>query len=416
VPSSPAHDRPSRSSLPAAGVRDFRRLLDLALSQTDGQGRKWADARWGCYAFFDYEGEPIYVGQTNEQLRTRVRRHLTNQRTDAVAMRILDVFEVAEMELWPIWDYEAIASRTHPQWPAAQGHLDAVEYSAYLKAIAESRFKAILNEKIPPVTPTVPLPASQRFSLISDETREERGHPDVRIARRAETISRLAAVAHERGEVSDGLRRVLVIQAVRLAYLAAVRLAYVEGRPEPDPSAIDIEGLVGSVLREHGEPAETPLPAALARDPGQSAERSPDGALPWATWLRTPGRPLRPCGGQCGPTAAGIPNRKSPCAARFMRAACGTGCARGRSQTCAAALTWCSAGPAWPWRCAAASGMGAPSITEPPRRTPATGLRKWSGISGGTGNSPASSVTPAGSLRSCGSMKTPLKPAHVSQQ
>jgi hypothetical protein len=225
----------------------------VALSETDTQGRKWADARWGCYAFYDYEGEPIYVGQTNEQLRVRVRRHLTNQRTDAVAMRILDVFEVAEMELWPLWQYEHVQART-PDWDEAQDHLDAVEFTAYLEAIRESRFKAILNEKIPPVSAIVDLPSSRRFQLISEDTRRERGHPDVRIARRAETISRLAAVAHERGEVSDGLRRVLVIQAVRLAYLAAVRLSYVEGRPEPDPAAIDIEGLVGSVLHEHGIP------------------------------------------------------------------------------------------------------------------------------------------------------------------
>lgn len=48
--------------------------------------------KYGVYAFFDYDGEPIYVGQTNERLRTRVRRHITNQRTDAVAMKVLDPF------------------------------------------------------------------------------------------------------------------------------------------------------------------------------------------------------------------------------------------------------------------------------------------------------------------------------------
>ncbi|MEV0726351.1 GIY-YIG nuclease family protein [Micromonospora purpureochromogenes] len=226
-------------------------MLDAALNGRDERGRQWSDARWGCYAFYDYDGEPIYVGQTNERLRVRVRRHLTNQRTDAVAMRILDVFEVAEMELWPLWELEDVRGQHHPDYAAAQQRLNAVEYTAYLRAIRESRFKAILNEKIPPVSRAVELPPSRRFPLIDDDTRRERGHPDIRIARRAETISRLAAVAHERGEVSDGLRRVLVIQGVRLAYIAAVRLAYVEGRPAPDPSAIDVNGLVGSVLFEH---------------------------------------------------------------------------------------------------------------------------------------------------------------------
>ena len=239
-------DRLARAPLPAPIVQEFRHLLGLALDATDERGRVWANARWGVYAFYDYDGEPIYVGQTNERLRTRVRRHLTNQRTDAVAMRILDVFEVAEMELWPLWFLEDVPGSD----PAAKARLDSAEHTAYLRAIERSRFGAILNEKIPPAAPVVDLPASRRFSLVSEATRAERGHPDVRIARRAETLSRLAAVAHERGEVSPGLRRVVVVQSVRLAYLAAVRLAAAEGRAEPDPAAISIDGLIGSVLAE----------------------------------------------------------------------------------------------------------------------------------------------------------------------
>jgi len=112
----------------------------------------------------------------------------------------------------------------------------------------------MLNEKIPPVAETVELPPSKRFQLVSREIRSERGHPDIRIARRAETISRLAAVAYERGEVSDGLRRVLVVQAIRLAYISATRLAFAEGRDEPDPSAIDTYRLVGTVRYEFSDP------------------------------------------------------------------------------------------------------------------------------------------------------------------
>ncbi|MFI6132598.1 GIY-YIG nuclease family protein [Micromonospora sp. NPDC051141] len=165
------------------------------------------------------------------------------------------MFEVAEMRLWPLWEYEGLTKKDDEQgYEAARTRLDAVEYAVYLEAIEESRFHAILNEKIPPLSHPTRLPPSQGFPLISADTREERGHPDVRIARRAETIARLAAVAHERGEVSEGLRRVLVIQAVRLAYISAVRLAYVEGRPEPSASAIDVEGLVGTVLYEPSDP------------------------------------------------------------------------------------------------------------------------------------------------------------------
>jgi hypothetical protein len=60
-------------------------------------------------------------------------------------------------------------------------------------------------------------------------------------------------VAHERGEVSPGLRRVIVIQAVRLADLAAARLAYAEGRKRPDPESIDVRALVGNVMAEFSD-------------------------------------------------------------------------------------------------------------------------------------------------------------------
>lgn len=245
--------RPRRSDLPSPQVREFRRLLTDALSATDDQGRVVADSKWGTYAFYDYDGEPIYVGQTNEQLRVRVRRHLTNQRTDAVAMRILDPFEVASVEMWPLW---ALADR--PGGDAeAKAQLNAVEYSAYVAAIKASRFQAILNEVIPPPSEAIELPPSIRRDLRGEVGLEERMHPDVRIARRAETISRLAAVARERGEVTDGLRRVLVIQGIRLTYLAAVRFAEAEGKPAPDPSAIDATALVGSLLSEEpGAPTE----------------------------------------------------------------------------------------------------------------------------------------------------------------
>lgn len=242
-----------RSEVPAPDVRRFRARLRAFFDATDEQGRRWANATWGVYAFYDYDGEPIYVGQTNEQLRTRIRRHLTNQRTDAVAMRVLDIFEVAEVEVFPIWELQGTprSNADAKQW------LNALEYSVYLHAIENSRFKAILNEKIPPVSTPIELPPSLRFDLIDQQTRLDSGHPDIRIARRAETISRLAAVARERGKVSDGLRRVLVIQAVRLAYLAASRLAEVEGRPQPDPdAAFDIESLVGSVLYESEDASE----------------------------------------------------------------------------------------------------------------------------------------------------------------
>lgn len=246
-------NRKSAEELAAPDVREFRSALTAFLNTRTAEGRLGA-AKWGVYAFYDYDGEPIYVGQTKESLGTRIRRHMTNQRTDAVAMRVLDPLEVAFVEVWPLWHLQGTSGRE----AEANRLLDQAEYTAYLQAIRGSKFGAILNEKIPPSKfGTVDLPESHREELVSEAHRKERGHPDLRIARRAETLSRLAAVARERGIVTAGLRRVIVIQAVRLAYLGAVRLALAEGRGEPDTRAIDVEALVGPLVLEEGERPET---------------------------------------------------------------------------------------------------------------------------------------------------------------
>ena len=44
-----------------------------------------------------------------------------------------------------------------------------------------------------------------------------------------------------------------LIQAVRLADLAAARLAYAEGRARPAADAIDVPELVGNVMAEFGD-------------------------------------------------------------------------------------------------------------------------------------------------------------------
>lgn len=248
-----AQKKPSKKAMPDSFVQGFRRLLDAALSAKEETTGKPLRQCIGVYAFYDYDGEPIYVGQTTEAFGIRVGRHLTGQRSDTLAYRILDPFEVAEMELYPTEDLRALPNTQKDRQRARA--VDRVEYSVYLAAIANSKYKAILNEKIPPVSEPVELPKAYRFPLVPENMREEREHPDIRIKRRAETLSRVAAVAHERGEVSEGLRRVIVVQAVRLADLAAARLAFAEGRVRPPATSIDVQALVGSVMAEFSDPA-----------------------------------------------------------------------------------------------------------------------------------------------------------------
>ena len=194
-------------------VAQLREGIRAALDTKNAGGRKVGDAKYGVYAFYDYDGEPIYVGQTTEKLRVRIRRHLTNHRTDAVAMNVLDPFEVAEIEMWPLWNLPD---------SGAKKHLDAVEYTVFEDVLLKSRFHAVLNEKDMPAAEVVELPASYRVAIVPAELHAVRSHPDIRLARRAMTIAALAKVVSER-EVSPGLRRTLLTQARRLQALADIR-------------------------------------------------------------------------------------------------------------------------------------------------------------------------------------------------
>lgn len=212
------HDR---VKTPPFETDQLRKRLSLFLN-TPYQGdpeKKVGNFKWGVYAFFDYDGEPIYVGQTNEMLRTRIRRHLTNQRTDAVAMSVLDPFEVFEVCVWPLPEFQGVGKNS-PEFAAARARLDALEKLIYDQAIKKSHFGAILNEKEPPNSEVeIEEPIHVRGQIVSEEVRAIRAHPDFRIARRAMVISRLAQVISER-QVAVGLRRVLKTQAMRLSWLA----------------------------------------------------------------------------------------------------------------------------------------------------------------------------------------------------
>lgn len=186
---------------------------------TDPLGRRAGDCTRGVYLFIDYDDEPIYVGQTTEKLRTRIRRHLTNQRTDAVAMRVLDPFEVAEVEMWPFWELKG---------QDAGDTLDRAEFTVYQQALAKSKFRAVLNEGEITRTELIDLPPSVRGALLSDDARQSREHPDLRLARRARTIADLARVISER-QVKVGIRQTLWVQSRRLDHLARARLEELGG-------------------------------------------------------------------------------------------------------------------------------------------------------------------------------------------
>ena len=139
-------------------------------------------------------------------------------------MRVLDPFEVAEVEMWPFWELEG---------EDAGDQLDRAEFTVYQNALDKSKFGAILNEGEIAKTQLVELPPSVTGSILQPEARKLREHPDLRLARRARTIADLARVISER-QVSPGIRRTLWVQARRLEHLAHERLNALEGNTDAD--------------------------------------------------------------------------------------------------------------------------------------------------------------------------------------
>jgi hypothetical protein len=213
------------SKEPPAEVAKIRKRLADFLKQEDSQGRTIGRAKCGVYAFYDYDGEPIYVGQTVEQLSSRIGRHLTGRRSDAVAKFVLDPFEVLEVEVWPMFEAEHLPKNEK------KALVDAAEYAVYTLALDGSEFNAVLNEGAIPPADLVKLPASFRERIIPDDLYADRKHPDVRMARRAQTVASLARLIAER-VVKKGIRTTLLVQTKRLEALAAARLA--DFADEPD--------------------------------------------------------------------------------------------------------------------------------------------------------------------------------------
>ena len=208
--------------LPPFETADLRANLTIFLNtefaDSTGTSRKIEDYRWGVYAFFDYDREPVYVGKASENLRDCISRHLISQSTEAVAMYVLDPLEVFEIEVWPLPQFQETPGKN----VSARKYLNTLERTIRVKAMRDSKFKEVLNQKDPLRGYIGEIPPSFRARIVSDRVSELRSHLDFRIARRSLIISRLAQVISER-KVQGGLRRALLTQAKRLQWLAKRR-------------------------------------------------------------------------------------------------------------------------------------------------------------------------------------------------
>jgi hypothetical protein len=125
----------------------------------------------GTYALCDLDEVPIYVGLTEEGLRKRVQRHLTSARSDAIANRLLDVWEIAYVWAWPEPEKDRMRQ------------LEAHFYNRFHK---ESSLVNIAVLKDPGDIGDVPEPI--RVAVLPEDQIQLRKRPEIRLPRQAKTF------------------------------------------------------------------------------------------------------------------------------------------------------------------------------------------------------------------------------------
>src|SRR5581483_4438612 len=75
----------------------------------------------GVYVLCDLDQVPIYVGRSSDGIRARVNRHLTSARSDIIANRQIDVWEIAWVWAYPCKsasDRVELEARLYHHWNA----------------------------------------------------------------------------------------------------------------------------------------------------------------------------------------------------------------------------------------------------------------------------------------------------------
>jgi hypothetical protein len=129
----------------------------------------------GCYVLCDLDDVPLYVGQSVDGIRARVNRHLTSARSDIIANRQIDVWEIAFVWTYPV---------------KKRADIGPLENALFHKYHPRS---ALMNGKVPVKPPKgfkIPAPF-QRVQVMSDSEIAEKRDPALRLPRQAEHYSQI---------------------------------------------------------------------------------------------------------------------------------------------------------------------------------------------------------------------------------
>ena len=128
----------------------------------------------GVYALCDLDEVPIYVGQSIDGIRSRVQRHLTSARSDMIANRQIDVWEIAY-----VWS-----------WSTDLANIAALEAHLFHEFNAQS---PLMNGTVPahPGAIGFAMPEKHRVQVLGDDEIELRRRPEHRLPRQAQHYERL---------------------------------------------------------------------------------------------------------------------------------------------------------------------------------------------------------------------------------
>jgi len=123
----------------------------------------------GVYVLCDLDNVPMYVGQSAQGIRARVQRHLTSARSDIIANRQIDVWEIAFVREYPLEKKQEM------------NELEAALFHEFDKV------SRLMNGTIPPLPPaeySIPSPA-RVVQVMSDEEIVEKQNIELRLPRQA---------------------------------------------------------------------------------------------------------------------------------------------------------------------------------------------------------------------------------------
>ena len=133
----------------------------------------------GVYALCDLDGIPIYVGQAartrDTSIRKRVQRHVTSARSDIIANRQLDVWEISVVMAWQVDDS---AERTL--------------YESQLFHFYDAK-RGLVNGTVPAVPPTLlkQIPKPIKVQVLPDAVIDLRRDPAIRFPRQVQQFHQL---------------------------------------------------------------------------------------------------------------------------------------------------------------------------------------------------------------------------------